>query len=95
MASLSLKTVGPSPSSAFSGANEGSSTTRSKRLTLVRNNRFQVRNERITEQQPKSHKVESVSRRDAMLSAGLWDWVQLGVHIPYPYPPTLPYPPVF
>lgn len=72
MASLSLKTVGPSPSSssAFSGANKGSSTTRSKRLTLVRNNHFQVRNERITEQQPKSHKVESVSRRDAMLSAG-------------------------
>ncbi|KAI3858715.1 hypothetical protein MKX03_033668 [Papaver bracteatum] len=70
MASLSLKTVGPSSSSAFSGANKGSSTTTSKRLTLVRNNHFQVRNERITEQQPKSQKVESVSRRDAMLSAG-------------------------
>ncbi|KAI3910453.1 hypothetical protein MKX01_034847 [Papaver californicum] len=75
MTSLSLKTVGPSTSSSspFSGTNKGSLTTTSKRrteLTLVRKNHFQVRNERIIEQQPKSQKVESVSRRDAMLSAG-------------------------
>ncbi|KAI3976630.1 hypothetical protein MKX01_008488 [Papaver californicum] len=75
MTCLSLKTVGPSSSSSspFSGTNKGSSTTTSKRrteLTLVRKNHFQVRNEMIIEQQPKSQKVVSVSRRDAMLSAG-------------------------
>ncbi|MCL7025856.1 hypothetical protein MKW94_030695 [Papaver nudicaule] len=73
MASLSLKTVGPSSSSsAFSGTSKGSTATTKRRtqLTLVTKNHFQVRSERIIEQQPKSQKVESVSRRDAMLSAG-------------------------